>query len=114
MSSPKSNKKSDPLQNFLIFAALFLVCLYALEEWRRFSVEAGALRAERFTKELSVEGCIVYSSGLDGDLFVVDCPNKKHMGNLEEEVREGLKIQKFIIETSHASLLCEQGCSPIR
>ncbi len=110
--SKKADKKSDPLQTFLIFAAILLVGLYIVEEWRSSRVEEGALLAEAHTKELGGD-CIVHSSGLDGGLFVISCPKETDTSALATRVKTKLNLKKFVLKTSYAHLLCDLECEPV-
>lgn len=113
ISKPRPEKQKDPLQNFLIFAAILLVALYFLEEWRSSTVEEGALLAENYTKKMGGD-CIVHSSGLKGELFVISCPKNSDTEALARRVRTRLALRKFYLKTSYAYLLCEERCETIQ
>jgi|GEM_PF-5732077 len=107
-----NKKKRDSLQAFLIFAAILLVALSALENWRRSRIEEGEVRAGQLTAKIGA-GCTVHSTGFKGDVFLFYCPEEKNTLALSERIRN-LGLQYFFIKTSYGRLQCREKCEPIK
>lgn len=65
--------KRDPLSAFLTFAAVLLLVLYGIEEWRTSVVEDAQVAASKLT---APDSCRYLSTGLRGETLVLQCPAK--------------------------------------
>jgi hypothetical protein len=78
MSEPiAKQKKDDPLQRFMVFAAVALLVMMAIEEFHIHRVNSASENLHTLSQELvKAKGCKATSTGLNGATWVFDCPGQ--------------------------------------
>jgi hypothetical protein len=69
--------KDDPLQRFMVIAAVALLAMMAIEEFRIHRVTSAAQHLRGFDQSvLAPKGCTATSAGLSGAAWIIDCPDQ--------------------------------------